>query len=269
MKNFFFIIAILLSLGGAYFAYDNTNKLKAAQAETVETAQMKNIILANLSKAGEDLNDVKGELKNTNIAISDATASTDTAKSNEVALQRTLTKQRESLLSIKEQIAGHNELLEQVELALLDIEVESIEDIPTKVEDLQKSLIDKEAELDDVSLINEKLSEKITKDTESKNSANERLSKIKSNISSNAMTATVTSVNTEWGFVVVNRGAANSPITEETELLVQRSGRYVGKLKVATLESNQAICDIDLKNFKGGSLPRPGDRVILRDPFER
>ncbi len=269
MKNFFFIIAILLSLGGAYFAYDNTNKLKTAQSKTVEIAQKKNIVLANLSKGKEDLTDIKGEPKNTNVAIADATASIDTAKSNEVALQRTLTKQTESLLSIREQTAEYEELLEQVALTFQDIEVESLDEIPAKIENLKKLLKDKEVELDEVNLLNEKLAEKITRDTESKNSANKRLSNIKSNISGNAMTATVTSVNTEWGFVVVNKGATNSPITENTELLVQRSGRYVGKLKVATLEPNQAICDIDLNNFRGGSLPRPGDRVILRAPKQR
>jgi len=50
MKSVLFILSILFSLGGAYFAYSNTNKLKDQQALTAETAQLKNNVLANLNK---------------------------------------------------------------------------------------------------------------------------------------------------------------------------------------------------------------------------
>jgi len=168
-----------------------------------------------------------------------------------------------------EELKGHEELKQQVSIALSGVQVDSVAEIPAKIESLENVVKSKEDELANIKLINEKLAEKLTNDAETKISVDRRLSDIKSNISGNAMTATVTSVNTEWGFVVVNKGASNSPITEDSILLVQRGGRYVGKLKIATLESNQSICDLDLADFSGRSLPRPGDRVILRDTLRK
>ena len=93
-----------------------------------------------------------------------------------------------------------------------------------------------------------------------------RLSDIRVKIDRGSQVGTVTAVDPIWGFVVVNQGASNSNVTEETSLLVSRNGQYLGRLKVSSLERNQSICDMETDSFRLGVRVQPGDSVIIANP---
>ena len=73
----------------------------------------------------------------------------------------------------------------------------------------------------------------------------------------------ITAVDPVWGFVVVNLGQKNSNIDAQSDLLVYRDGKFLGRLDIQSIEPTQTISDIDLKNLRPGQRIRPGDTVIL------
>lgn len=79
--------------------------------------------------------------------------------------------------------------------------------------------------------------------------------------------STISVVNPEFSFVVINRGRADG-LTMDARLLVKRSGQLIGKLNIAIIENNQTIADIDLKSLAPGVQIMPGDQVIFENSVQ-
>jgi hypothetical protein len=86
-----------------------------------------------------------------------------------------------------------------------------------------------------------------------------------SRIGRNVMDAVVTAVNQDWGFLVIGAGS-NSGFTPQTDLLVERDGRKIGRVRPSSIEATQTIAEIDLESLASGVRLQPGDRVILAQP---
>jgi hypothetical protein len=72
---------------------------------------------------------------------------------------------------------------------------------------------------------------------------------------------TITAVNPDWAFVVVNMGKSQG-VNSDSRLLVKRGDTLIGRLKIAQIENNVTIADIDSKSTKGQPV-LPGDQVIF------
>lgn len=75
----------------------------------------------------------------------------------------------------------------------------------------------------------------------------------------------VTEVDPEWGFVVVN-GGSSSELDPAGVLLVTRGGRNIAKLKITSLEKRQLIADIVPGSLSPGNRVEVGDQVMLLNP---
>ena len=84
-------------------------------------------------------------------------------------------------------------------------------------------------------------------------------------IGRNSITAVITAVNQEWGFLVIGAGS-NSGFTPQTPLLVERDGRTIGRVKPSSIEPTQTIAEIDFQSLAPGVRLQAGDRVILATP---
>ncbi len=121
---------------------------------------------------------------------------------------------------------------------------------------------------DDLDLLNEHIA-KLTKDVADKRASNtrenDRLSKIRTKIARNAKVGAITSVNSTWGFVIVNLGTNNSNVTPQSKLLVTRNGRLLGRLTPNSVEASQTVCDLNARDINPGVRIQPGDQVTLAD----
>lgn len=75
---------------------------------------------------------------------------------------------------------------------------------------------------------------------------------------------TISAVNPEFGFVIVNLGS-NQGVSNESRLLVKRGSQLVGKLKIVQIEGNTTVADIDIKSITAGFSIQPGDEVIFEN----
>jgi NADH dehydrogenase/NADH:ubiquinone oxidoreductase subunit G len=73
----------------------------------------------------------------------------------------------------------------------------------------------------------------------------------------------VLAVNPAWNFVVLNLGDRQN-VSNNTELLVKRGTRYLGKVRITSVEPSTSIADIVANSMPQGTTITPGDTVIFQ-----
>jgi predicted nucleic acid-binding Zn-ribbon protein len=79
--------------------------------------------------------------------------------------------------------------------------------------------------------------------------------------------ATITSVNPEFSFAIVNMGRKDG-LTMDSRLLVKRGGVHVGNLNIVSIENSQTVADIDLRTLRPGMQIAPGDEVVIQNSVQ-
>ncbi len=77
-------------------------------------------------------------------------------------------------------------------------------------------------------------------------------------------TGTISAVNPDFGFVIVNLGQ-NQGVTSESRLLVKRGSQLIGKLNIVQIGGNTTVADIITKSITPGFAIQPGDQVIFEN----
>ena len=77
-------------------------------------------------------------------------------------------------------------------------------------------------------------------------------------------TGTISAVNADFGFVIVNLGQ-NQGVTNESRLLVKRGNQLIGKLKIVQIYGSTTVADIDTKSITAGFAIQPGDEVVFEN----
>jgi flagellar biosynthesis chaperone FliJ len=77
----------------------------------------------------------------------------------------------------------------------------------------------------------------------------------------------VLAVNPAWNFVVLNLGDKQN-VSNNTELLVKRGTRYLGKVRITSVEPSTSIADIVANSMPQGATITPGDTVIFQGDEE-
>lgn len=78
----------------------------------------------------------------------------------------------------------------------------------------------------------------------------------------------VLAVNPAWNFVVLNLGDKQG-VSNNTELLVKRGTRYLGKVRITSVEPSTSIADIVANSMPQGTTITPGDNVIFQGTDEQ
>lgn len=73
----------------------------------------------------------------------------------------------------------------------------------------------------------------------------------------------ILAVNPAWNFVVLNLGDKQG-VANNTELLVKRGTRYLGKVRITSVEPSTSIADIVANSMPQGTTITPGDNVIFQ-----
>ena len=78
----------------------------------------------------------------------------------------------------------------------------------------------------------------------------------------NATEGTVTAVNRDWGFVVINVGQRQG-VEGDSSLIVKRAGQRIANLNIVEVKPNITVADIRQKALSG--VVQPGDQVIFQN----
>jgi len=272
MKTVFYILALVVTAGAAYFSWDVNKKFKEEYAKIhseyedfgVGLIELNDRHKATIKTTEDELKEEEKQLEAAKTELAERNASIEVAKSNERTLQRTLGETEGTLEEQQVKLDALADAIAKAQEALKGENV-TLENLPDKVRELQeqkKSLTDQQEELTElVGGAEKSLAKNMTEVASLADRKSERDARIRRNV----MEAAVTAVNYEWGFVIVGAGS-RSGFTPQTTVLVKRDGRVLGQLKPSSIEPNQTIFEIDFDSMAPGVRIRRGDRVFLSQP---
>lgn len=264
MKSIFYILSILVIGAAAYFSYDNSNKIKE-QIETYGTTRDTQVrVQSNIAKTTKELEDTTATLDSEKQTNSDLLAEKESEEAKYVQIGKSIDKFNVQIEEADAKLAELAKIKASIEEKVGGIDIPWPQ-IPQKITDLREERKRKGDDLDQLNTLVEKLTNELAEKKADQNRLTTRLTEIKTKIALNAKVGAVTSVDSTWGFVVVNLGLNNSNITPRSKLLITRGGRLLGSLKPTTVEDTQTVCDLVLRDLVPGVRIQRGDLVTIAE----
>ena len=264
MKTIFYVLSVLVIGAAAYFSWDNSNKIQKEIDDFTTTRGTKRTVEGTIDKTETDLTNTQDSLEQAKTKRAELTQTKENEISKERQMQRSIEKYDTEIQEADVELAKFEEIKKKIDALLEGIDV-PWEEIPSEIDKLKekrKRLGDDHDNL--VTLVG-----KLTKEVKDKRAENARqdtrLSDIRAKIARNSKVGAITSVNSTWGFVIVNLGANNSNVTSDSTLLVTRNGRRVARLTPNSVEANQTVCDLNARDVVAGVRIQRGDLVTLAE----
>ena len=264
MKTIFYILSVLVIGAAAFYSLENSKKLQNEIDVYTETRDTKRNVEDTISDTEKVLADTEGQLETAKSLNADLINEMENMKSREAAYNRTKEEEQVKIDEANDRLEQLAEIKAKIDKALEGVDI-AWPQIPSEIKRLQEL---RKKKGDDLDLLNGLIA-KLTKEVADKQASNEResdrLTKIRTKIAQNAKVGAITSVNSTWGFVIVNLGTNNSNVTDQSKLLVTRNGRLLGRLTPHSVEKNQTVCDLNARDINPGVRIQPGDQVTLAD----
>ncbi|QJE95807.1 hypothetical protein [Luteolibacter luteus] len=270
MKAVFYVLALLMTGGAAFFSFSNKGKFED-QKEIKEST-------IDLNKAkGKEIEDQQAKLDEEKVNLETANREREQVKQNIdslVAKGRQLTRdlasensrleeQKATFAKLKE---AQDKVTEMVKGAGAEAgEPITLETLPAAVQKLEEERQAKEKQVAELESNIEAAQKAVEKNQAEIGRLADRDASRDSRIRRNAMQSVVTAVNDDWGFVVIGAGS-NTGFTPATKLVISRDGRRIGEVKPSSIEPSQTIAEIDPDTIAPGVRIQPGDTVILAEP---
>jgi phage shock protein A len=272
IKNILFAISIALCTVTIFFGFKTKSKLDERISKTGELIMSNDTVTKNLNDKTADIKVARVDKKTAVDGRNETSASFDNESSKENGLRRSLSEVDSEIEGYDAELTDIEARIEEAKTIIRNLVPDAgpnldIDDVVAHIENLQEDRKLKEAELEEKTVQSEGLAEQVSKGTGQKENYQDRLSTVRQRISRNSVVATVTEVENDYGFVVINRGSNSSNITADSKLLVRRGSRLIGKLTVSSVDPNRAICDIVPDSLKPGQRIQAGDRAVLETPL--
>lgn len=266
MKAIAYVVALLVTLGSAYFTFEQKRKFEDLQATRIATIDQNKQVSANADEKEQLLKDEKkllAESENKRELLEQSIAA---LKSNASILERDVAELDSTLATQADEFAELDKTLKEVNAILADLGGDvSLDNLADKIQSIEDDKVEKQAKLEELETLIAAANKALTSNRSEEDRLVSRMSARASRIARNSMSAAVTAVNQEWGFLVIGAGS-NSGFTPQTSLIVQRSGKAIGRVRPSAIEPSQTIAEIDYDSLAPGVLIQPGDRVILKKP---
>jgi hypothetical protein len=266
MKAIFYVVAILVAGGAAYFTLEHSRKFGELQDVRLKTIADNKAVSANADVKEKELKDEKGVLAAAETKREELTASISALKSKGSTLERDVAELDNEIGAQNEEFAELEKTLKEVQEILKtlgdDINLDNLAEKIQQVEDDKKARI---ATLDEKNTLIEAAEKLLSQNRDESDRLVKRKVERDARIGRNSMQSVITAVNQDWGFLVIGAGS-NSGFTPQTSLTVERDGRFIGRVRPSSIEPTQTVAEIDFKSLATGVRLQPGDRVILSKP---
>lgn len=245
-------ITALCLAGSAFFAFDNSKKVKM-EKELLARAETNQQQLLDRKKEGEEAQERK------KAQLAQVEKDRDQAKEDVVKVSAEAQEKEAALALLKTN-------LEQVsqQVSVLDAKIKDAGDIKGLIAQIEALNKDQMAAEGEVANKEQALAQAQNKLTELKGAvaayeATEE--RIRKGVVEADFNARVSGVFNEWGFVVLNKGN-NGGVFANALLEVKRGKEVIAKLKVKNVEPLISVADVVKGSLAEGDLIRSGDLVV-------
>lgn len=267
MKNILYLIAIISIAGAAYLSIQTKDKFTELQKQRIAL----DIANQNRQKATEETsNDAKKMEDERDIAQKkrlDTEANLKTMNSNLELSRRTISEIENQIADQEIELAKVENLIASIKTTFKETAGNDIElsEVPALVSKLEEDLKEAKRKKEELTSLGDAAQGRVNKNNEQIEDLDGRIAKRAARIKANASEGLIIETNHDYGFAIL-KVPSDMPITETSELIVQRSGNYIGELKINAIEGTRVITDIDYKSMSPGMVVQRGDSVILKNP---
>ena len=266
MKAILYVVAIVVACGAAFFSFSLSSKFADLEKDRTGTIDTKQQTTARAEAADTDIKKQRAVLEASKEKQAHLEQAVSAASSVGSALKNDLVKLDGDLKSQDEEFAQLQKALEEVNKILADLGGDvTLDTLPEKIQQIEDDLKAKQTSIEEKETLIASSEKALASSRAELDRLGRRMIERSSRISRNSMEAVITAVNQDWGFLVIGAGS-NSGFTPQTDLLVRRDGRKIGRVRPSSIEPTQTIAEIDLESLAPGVRLQPGDRVILAKP---
>ncbi|TAG07212.1 MAG: hypothetical protein EAZ42_13095 [Verrucomicrobia bacterium] len=267
MKPVLLILAIAISGGAAFFSFNFSQSFKALQTERTEAAQQAQAIKNKLDSEDKEIQEKLAELAAVQQAQEKLGDDVSTLQAANGVIEGEIAKLDQDALAQAKEVEALEGAIAEVQKALEGLgEDVTVENLPDKIKDIEQSKEEKQEKIVELNTLIEGAKSAATASQNEVKKVAERRAERGTRLKLNSTSSVVTAVNNDWGFVVIGAGS-NSGFTPQTELIVVRDGRTIGKIIPRSVEPTQVVGDLDRNSMIPGVRVQPGDRVIISKPF--
>lgn len=266
MKAVLYIVLIVVSGGAAVFSVMSSKKFDAATESRLEVVAANKKVTEEAAATDKKIKDEKPKL----IAIGEKrellTQSVDAVKSARKSLATDLDKLKTDEEAQNDEFDQHEKSIAEINSILAGLGGDvGLDTLPQKIKQLQEDKRTKQAKFEELEVLIGGADKSLATNQVEMDRLTKRVTDRNNRIKHNSVEAVVTAVNQDWGFLLIGAGS-KSGFTTQTNLLVQRDGRLIGRVRPSAIEPAQTVAEIDLKALATGVRLLPGDHVILAKP---
>ncbi len=267
MKAILHVVLLLVVGVAAYFTIEHNRKFEELQKDRLQTTATNTEVTANAEAKETEVKNETKILNDSKQKREELTQSISALKSSGSSLERDLSELESTLKAQDEEFAELDKTMQEVAKVLKDLGADvTLDNLSEKIEAIQEDKKTKEVKLEELETIVAAATKKLANTRAEIDRMVKREIERSARIGRNSMEAIVSSVDQDWGFLVIGAGS-NSGFTPQTSLIVQRNGQMIGRVRPSAIEPTQTVAEIDLNSMAPGVRIQPGDRVILSAPL--
>jgi hypothetical protein len=259
MIKVFLILASVVLLGSAVLGWMNREDFIA----TREAKDADNEAIAKQNKSTDDeigtLNTQYEKLNATHLEFDEANEQTKRYSDNIAEQDRVLSKAMADKSILMDEKAKYDQAVEDLQLKFKGV---TLDELPARIEEMKQELADAQKKEKELTLTVAAMTKRVEKNETTIDTFSQRQAERGRGIALNGTEGTITAVNQDWGFAVINIGK-NQGVSADSELIVKRGADVVGKLNIVSIEPRLTVADIRMDTLKKGARILPGDRVIF------
>jgi DNA repair exonuclease SbcCD ATPase subunit len=266
MKAIIYVVAIVVAIGSSVFTYRHWMKFEALQKDRLATIAENKNISADADYQENKLKKEKETLASSEQKLEEVTQSLTVAEATGATLKREGAELEGTLKEQEQEFAELNKTMDEVNKILGDLGGDiTIDNVGDKVAEIDADKKAKQEKLEETQTLIGAADKSLANNRAEVDRLAKKIIERNARIGRNAMEAVITSVDQDWGFLVIGAGS-NTGFSPQTGLLVMRDGRMIGRVRPSSIELNQTIAEIDFKSLAAGVRIQPGDRVMLAKP---
>lgn len=258
------IASILFSVGAAALGFLNRGKildargaLDSAQGQVTALNQQIEATKTEIAQKKEEVSQLSSEKEKLAADLGEARSAAEKAKQD-------LTAEQDKIKDLESDNQAKDTRISELETTMAELEQQTAapEVTPAAVE-----TVEIQARLTELETLNQQLQDQNTALSAQMGELRRKDDGRRKLQMRQGLSGTILAVNQAWNFVVLSLGDRQG-VVPNAEMLVQRDGEYLGKVRVTSVEPSTSIADILVRTVPRGLSVMPGDRVIyqaLRD----
>lgn len=261
MHTLLYVLAAVVTLAAGYLSFSNIQTHEEQLSQTNDLDSKNARLEATIKQKETDLKAERALVKEAQQALAETEADIDSQGSKIDAKKRSLAQLDRDLATQEEKLEEIKQLIAKIEDAFKGQQV-PINKVPEFVARLNNEKKDLTKEYEELLSNIETMQSKLDKNNSEIADLDKRREDRAASLTSNGVSSLITAVNGDWGFVVI-KPHPKAMINADSQLIIVRGERHLGRLNINAVEAGRVIADIDYDSLVSGARVRAGDRVIL------